>query len=721
MAIYVDEQTRTFYLESKNTTYAFCANPFGFLQHIYFGKRIAREDLSYGVFLNARGHGSHIPHGNWMQSLNQYSNECPTFGRSDYRESAVAFDFDGVRVFDWQYVGYTILKTKPPLEGMPSVRGNDTLVVSMRDERTGAAIDLSYTVFDDVPVILRHAVIRNGGKKPFTVDRAYSFCLDLPDADWQAVTLYGAHTRERFMQRADLKRGVFSVDSKRGVTSGQMNPFAAFVRKNTDENTGEAYGVNLVYSGDFVLKAQIEESDTVRVLGGINDYDFSWRLEPDQTFTTPEAVLVYAEHGLGEMSRAFHDLYRAYLVNPRYVRAPRPVVLNSWEAAYFDFDEKKLLEIIDATAKTGVDTFVLDDGWFGARNGDDAGLGDWVVNTQKLPHGLTPLIERTHERGLKFGLWFEPEMVNPDSDLFRAHPDWAIHVDGLEPCPGRNQLVLDLTRDEVCDYIVGAVSKVLRENAIDYVKWDMNRCLTENYSAHLGARGKETHHRYVLGLYKICERIVNGFPHIFFEGCAGGGCRFDPAMLYYFPQIWTSDKSDAYWRTVIQYGTSLCYPVSAMSCHVSDCPNHQCGRVTPFSSRGDIAHLGATGYEFDPTRMSAEEIAAMHGQIAAYKDMQDLVLNGDLYRLHDPLDSNLFAFELVSKDGDRAHITVMRTLCLPNDKCLRLFPRGLDENATYFIPETGVEKAGSTLMYYGLIVNIPFGDFTTATYTLLRR
>ncbi len=718
MAIFYQEENRTFYLESKDVSYVFRVHEFGFLNHLYYGKRIAREDLDFSVVRMDRGHGTTLPGKGRAETLGIFHHECPTYGRSDFRESMLAFrDRLGVRLVDLQYVSHKILKEKPAIAGMPSARGGETLVVRLKDNRMGAVVELFYTVYEDLPVILRHVEIANEGEYPFTMDRAFSFCVEIPDKNWETLTLPGAHLRERHIERKPVGHGTFTADSNRGVSSAQMNPFIALVRKNTDENIGEAYAFNLIYSGDFAFKVNVEQNEELRIVGGLNDYDFSWEVRPNEKFVLPETVMVYSNAGLGGMSRAFHDLYRDYLINERFVKQPRPIVINNWEGTYFNFDTKKLCDIIDAVANTGIDTFVLDDGWFGVRNHDRSGLGDWFVNLNKLPQGLKPIIDHAHKNGMKFGLWFEPEMVNPDSDLYRAHPDWAIHAPDITPCPGRDQLVLDLTRDDVCQYIIDSVSKVLKENDIDYVKWDMNRSLTDNYSAWLGANAKETKHRYVLGLYKICEALINGFPHIFFEGCASGGCRFDPAMLYYFPQIWTSDDSDAYMRTIIQYGTSICYPLSSQSCHVSVCPNHQCGRVTPFSSRGDIAHLGATGYELDTSKLSNEEIEQIKQQIADYKKIQPLVLYGDLYRLNNPLDENLFAEMLVSKDKKQAHLTCMRPLCIPNGECVRVYPKGLNETAQYYVPELDITRSGSTWMALGIILKGVWGDFQTRTYT----
>lgn len=720
--IFFDENTKTFFLESKDVTYAFSISKHGFLQHLYYGKRIAREDLAYSVYHIDRGHGSNIAGAPRNENLNIYGNECPTYGRSDYRQSMLAVcDKDGVRVGDWKYVGHRILEQKPSLAGMPSVKGGETLAVRLRDERMQAEVELFYTVFEEYSVILRHMEMTNCGEDSFQLDRAFSFCVDMPDDNWETITLPGAHLRERFMERSVLRHGTMSIESKRGVSSGQMNPFLAIVRPSATEEQGEVYGFHLVYSGDFVFQAEVEQDDALRVVGGINDYDFVWEVQPREVFTTPEAVLVYSANGLGEMSRTLHDLYREYLVNPRFSKQPRPIVINNWEATYMDFTTEKLCTMIESVKGTGIDTFVLDDGWFGVRNYDRSGLGDWFVNMEKLPNGLTPIIDCAHANGMKFGLWFEPEMVSEDSDLYRTHPDWVIQAEGLKPCTGRDQLILDLSRKEVCDYIIESVSKILRENAIDYVKWDMNRTMTDNYSVSLGRNSKELHHRYVLGFYRICEALVNGFPHVFFEGCASGGCRFDPGMLAYFPQIWTSDDSDAYMRTIIQYGTSLCYPLATQSCHVSVCPNHQCGRVTPFASRGDIAHLGATGYELDTTKCSPEEMEQIKEQVRQYKEMQDLVLYGDLYRLNNPLEENLFCEMLVSKDKTKAHITMMLPIRVPNGKMIRIYPRGLQADAEYEIVELGIRKRGDTLMNLGFLAQIPYGDFGTRTYRMIKQ
>lgn len=721
MSISFNKETKTFYLESKDVSYVMCVNEFGYLQHQYFGKRIGKDELSHTLRLQDRGQESSLPDATKRyHTLNQYLLECPTFGKGDYRESMLALnDSIGSRMSDYKYVSHKIVNKKPAIDGMPSLRDGKTLIITLFDAFNGSELKLYYSVYEDVPVIARRAEITNKSKKSLMIDRAYSACLDLYDNKWEAISLYGAHLRERFIDRTPLHHGTFAIDSKRGSSSAQLNPFLALVRKTTTEDYGEAIGVNLVYSGNFAIKAQVNQIDNTRLLVGINDYDFEWELRKGEKFSTPEAVFVYSDAGLGKMSRAFHDLYRDHLINPNFVKAPRPIVINNWEATYFNFDEKKLCAIVDSVKGTGIDTLVVDDGWFGKRDDDTTSLGDWFINEPKLPRGLTPIIDYAHANGMKFGLWFEPEMISEDSELYRAHPDWLIHVPGLKPCTGRVQHILDLSRKEVCDYIISVVSNILKTHEIDYVKWDYNRTFTENYSVALKNRSKEIYHRYMLGLYRVCEELVNGHPNIFFEGCASGGCRFDPAMAYYFPQIWTSDDTDAQMRTLVQYGTSMCYPLSLMSCHVSVCPNHQTGRTTAFKSRADIAHLGATGYELDTTKLSCDELAQIKEQVEDYKKMEDLVLNGDFYRLNSPFDENLFAVQIVSKDKARSHITTMRTLVLANSPVNKIYPKGLDEKTLYCVKELGKNLLGSTIMNCGLLCKYDYktADFATLTFT----
>ncbi len=713
------EQTKTFYLENDRVSYVFDIHD-GEAEHLYFGKKIGRDDLSYLRVIAAVSCDAQLP---GRISPNHMSQEVPVYGQGEYREPMLGYETeDGVLIAELRYAGHRVVPQEK-IPGMPSTFGGETLEVTMEDAPNGVKVVLSYTVFPDVDAITRTCRIENTGDRTIRLNRAYSFSFDLPGNQYDIISLYGTWANERKIQRTPVHHGVYSVDSKRVSSSAVLNPFMAIVGKNTTEDSGDAWGVNLVYSSSFRLFAEGTQNGKTRVGGGINDFCFSWKLMPGEVFHAPEAVLAYSSCGIGGMSRVFHDTYREHLINPQQAKMPRPRVINNWEATYFNFDNERLFAIIDASAGCGIDTFVLDDGWFGKRDDDHSGLGDWFVNTKKLEGGLTPVINRCHEKGLKFGLWFEPEMVNPDSDLYRAHPDWAIHCPGHEPTEARNQYVLDITRPEVRDYIVSVVSDILDHNDIAYVKWDYNRNITEMYSVGLAPdRQREFAHRYALGLYDICERLIFGHPHIFFEGCSSGGARFDPAMLYYFAQSWTSDDTDAAMRTVIQYGTSLCYPLSSQSCHVSVCPNHQTGRDIPLKTRADIAHLGATGYELEVSKMSAEDHAAIAGQVDDYLKMEKLVLEGDLYRLMDPNTENFFAFELVSKDKSHAHLTFMQLMREANCEPLFLPLRGLDPDATYLVEELKMTCQGSTLMGAGLLMPIhKMRDYTTLTYHIKKQ
>lgn len=721
MSITFDQNTRTFYLDGSGVTYAFCINEANYAEHLYWGASISHDDLRYTCYRQPMAGFVTCPPGqDGMPSYQQYAPELAFGGTGDYREPAVLPVNDaGDRLCELLYAGHEILSVKPAMAGMPSLDGGQTLVMHLQDRHTSFGADLYYTVYDDCAVIARRVVYRNDAATPITLRRAYSFTLAMPERNYEVISLYGNWASERRIQRTPLPHGVVAVDSKRGMTSHILNPFMAIAQTGATETTGEVVGLNLVYSSSFVLKAQGTSDGQTLVTGGIQDMDFSWELGPGETMETPEVVMAYSNTGLGGMSRAFHRAYRAHLIPKQRVLQHRPIVINNWEATYFDFDLPKLKALVDAAEGTGIDTLVLDDGWFGKRNNDRSGLGDWIVNTDKLEGGLTPLIDYVHSKGMQFGLWFEPEMISEDSDLFRTHPDYAIGVPGRPRCYGRHQYVMDLTRPEVRDYIVTAVNSILHSHAIDYVKWDFNRAVSEFYSLGLEPhRQAEFAHRFALGLYDLCNRIVNGNPHVFFEGCSGGGGRFDPAMLSYFPQIWTSDDTDAEERTRIQYGTSLVYPLSAMSCHVSVCPNHQIGRVTPFSTRGHIASLGATGYELDLTQLSADERQLVGQQTAAYRNIQDVILDGDLYRLADPFTENYFCFFVVSADKSKAVLTAYRRLLDPIYDVKRIRLAGLAPEKTYTIPELGIRATGATLMNVGLLPTFAEGDFQSVQYTV---
>ncbi len=721
MSIHFDSTTKTFYLEGKNITYAFFINSVGYAEHLYFGKRISRDFLLYTRTDGGRSAATYVPGvdpeaDSVKESYHSYPSELSFYGNSDFREPTVQVEnAEGDRLCELLYDGHEILAEKPRMLGMPSMRGGETLVLHLRDAHTDFCADLYYTVYDDTSVIARRTVYRNERDEKLRLRRAYSFNLPLPSQNYEVLSLWGMWARERRTQRIPIHHGVVSIDSKRISSSATLNPFIAVMEKGANETRGEVFGVNLVYSSSFVLKVEGINDGQAQICGGINDFDFSWTLGAGESLETPEIVLAYSSEGLGGMSRALHDAYREHLINPRFVKKSRPIVINNWEGTYFDFNNERLIAIADAVAGTGIDTFVLDDGWFGKRDSDRSGLGDWVVNEKKLVGGLKPVVDHVHSLGMKFGLWFEPEMISEDSDIFRAHPEYAIGVPGRERCYSRHQFVMDITREDVRDYIADSVNRIIREYGVDYVKWDFNRRVTECFSLHLPSeRQAEFAHRYALGLYELCERIIEANPDVLFEGCAGGGARFDPAMLYYFPQIWTSDNTDAEDRTFIQYGTSLAYPLSSMSCHVSEVPNHQTGRITDIKTRADIAHLGATGYELDTSSFTDEDRALTRAQVEEYKAMESLVLEGDLYRTDDPNEGNYFGFMLVSKDKSRAVLTCYCRLTFGNSEIKRFKAQGLDPKKRYFVPELNLILSGDTLMSVGLVPRLPYlGDFKT--------
>lgn len=714
MAITFDKNTKTFFLDGKGITYAFTIDGGGYPEHLYFGGTIAHDPL---FFTRSGGGASAVPSapGKDGYTYQLKPAELTFFGNGDYREPTVSVTApSGDRLTELLFDGYEILPEKPRIQGMPSLDGGETLVLRLLDAHSLFAADLYYTVYPDAAVIARRIVYRNLSDRPLRLDRAYSFALTLPENRYRILTLEGAWARERTPQCIPMHHGVVSIDSKRASSSAVLNPFMGILSPDATETTGEVYGVSLVYSSSFALKAQGLANGESLFLGGINDFGFSWELLPGASLETPEAVIAFSEEGLGGMSRAFHDAFRHHLIAPERVWEHRPILINNWEGTHFAFTEEKLIAIMDAVRDTGIETFVLDDGWFGKRDNPASSLGDWFVYEKKLPNGLTPLIEHAHALGMKFGLWFEPEMISEDSELYRAHPDYAIAVPGRLPCYSRQQFMLDLTRKEVRDEIVTTINRVLHENDIDYVKWDYNRNVTEFFSLGLPAeRQGEFSHRYALGLYDLFDRIVSANPHIFFEGCSAGGARFDPSVLSYFPQIWTSDNSDAEERTRIQYGTSLVYPLSAMSCHVSAVPNHQAHRITPFATRAHIASLGATGYELDATQLSEEELDTMKKEIAAYKESEDLILRGDLYRLADPFDENYFGFEVAAKDKSRAEVTLYRRLVRVNGEIRRFRLQGLSAQKRYYVRELGLILSGATLMHVGIVPSFPACDFAS--------
>ncbi len=720
MAIYFDRETKTFFLEGKSVTYAFFINSAGYAEHLYYGDKIGRDFL---LFTRGALRGSHeacVPGGNvrGIDSYNKMGTELSFFGTGDFRECAVQFEREsGDRLSELLYAGHEILDEKPPISGMPSMRGEGTLVLHLYDEIAALGADLFYTVYDDCNVIARRVEYVNNSGGAVKLHRAYSFSMTLPSAKYDSLSFFGGWGNERQTERTPLHHGVFSVDSKRASSSACLNPFISVLGKDTTEDFGSAFGFMLVYSSSFVLKAEHTGTGDVLVTGGINDFDFTWTLGDGERFSTPEVIIAYSSKGIGGMSRELHDALRTHLIPKKHRSTPRPIVINNWEATYFKFTREKLFDIADASAGLGIDTFVLDDGWFGKRDNDTSGLGDWVVNENKLEGGLDAVIEHVKSLGMKFGLWFEPEMISEDSDIFRAHPDYAIGAPDRKRCKSRKQYIMDITRADVRDYIVNSVNNILQNHDISYVKWDFNRCATEFISAALPPhRQREFHHRYALGLYDLFDRIVLANPDVFFEGCASGGARFDAGVLAYFPQIWTSDNTDSHMRIAIQRGTSVAYPISASTCHISAVPNHQTRRTTPFLSRQRIASLGPTGYELDMTKITEDERELIKAHTEWYRRIEPLVLEGDLYRDSYDTDEGISSVTLVSKDKSQAITVCYRALNLINSSLTRIRPRGLSPKKTYFCPELSLTLSGATLLNVGIMPRFAEEDFTALVY-----
>ncbi|SME94559.1 alpha-galactosidase [Paenibacillus barengoltzii] len=721
MPIFFDEAQGLFHLQSRNTSYIIQL-VHGYPAHAYFGAKL-RHGSNLDQLLTFQERASFSPNPipeDKSISLDSLPQEYPQYGTSDFRSPAYQVRLaNGTRATELTYRSHRIVPGKPALEGLPAVyveqdHEAETLELELEDRVSGLVVVLSYTVFAEFDAIARSARLTNGSSEPLQLERALSASVDFPDAAYDALYLSGAWARERHVQRRRLAPGVTGISSRRGSSSHQQNPFLALLRPDATEQQGEVYGFSLVYSGSFTAEAEVEQFGTTRVQIGINPFDFTWKLEPGESFQTPEAVLVYSADGLGGMSRTYHRLYRTRLCRGQFRDQERPILVNNWEATYFDFNADKIEAIAKAGSELGIELFVLDDGWFGRRDRDNSSLGDWFEDRRKLPDGLADLARRVKDTGLQFGLWFEPEMVSPDSDLYRAHPDWCLHVPDRRRTEARDQLILDMSRSDVRQYLYERLSTIFSTVPITYVKWDMNRNMTEIGSAVSPAeRQGEVAHRYMLGLYELLERLTSEFPHILFESCSGGGGRFDPGMLYYMPQTWTSDDTDAAERLKIQYGTSIVYPVSTMGAHVSAVPNHQVERTTPLTFRGDVAMSGNFGYELDLTRFTEEEKETAKRQIAIYKEIRGLVQQGDLYRLQSPFEGNETAWMFVRPDQNEALLFYFRVLAEPNGPLRSVKLQGLDPAKDYEVVGSGEVYGGDRLMNAGLSMASVRGDFSS--------
>ncbi|MDN3017280.1 alpha-galactosidase [Paenibacillus sp. BSR1-1] len=717
MQIHTNLEKQQFHLTNGQISYIFHVMKNGQLGHLYYGRAIRhRNDFShlqqYDVPTPASCHVYADDPAFCLETLRQ---EYPAYGNSDFREPAITLTKANVNhVPDFKYESFRLLEGKPHLEGLPATYAEDnseasTIQIILKDEVLEAELVLNYTIFRDKPVISRSALLKNNGQEELAIERLMSASLDLPDKDFEFVHLAGTWSRERHVKERKLETGIQSISSLRGASSHHHNPFLALKRPSATEHAGEVYGFNFVYSSNFLMQVEVDHYDTARLTVGIHPFGFKWSLKPQESFQTPEAVIVYSDQGLNGMSQAFHALYRKNLIPAQWRKKERPILINNWEATYFDFNEEKLVNIAESASELGIELFVLDDGWFGKRNDDTSSLGDWHVDLNNLPNGLESLAQKISALGMKFGLWFEPEMISPNSDLFREHPDWAVGMPEQRTL-GRNQLVLDFSRQEIVDYLYEKMSDFIKRAGLSYIKWDMNRNITEPFSQKLAPNQQgEFFHRYILGVYHLYDRLTSEFPHVLFESCAGGGGRFDPGMMYYAPQAWTSDDTDAIERLKIQYGTSFAYPLYSMGSHVSAVPNHQTLRTTPLSTRANTAYFGTFGYELDPLHLTEEERLEIKEQVAFYKKHRGLMRDGQFYRLLSPFNGNETAWMVVCQDQSEALIGYYKVLATPNSpkqQTLKLY--GLDEAKVYQVAESGQWYYGDELMHAGLQLPVEF-------------
>lgn len=704
----------TIHLQGKSTSYIMTVGEHNDLLHYYYGKKLADREYK-AIAMKDENQCAFLPEG---YTLENYRQEYPSYGYSDLKSPAYdVFNSDGNNI---SMLKVTDIKIKDGVYnpcGLPHILQKDntaqTAYITLCDEVINLEVTLIYTVFDEYDVIIRSAEFKNLSDKPIRIDRAYSSCLELYTEKRDVIYFPGSWARERYMERAEIRRGEkIDISNARGGSGHNMNPFAIVCNENANENYGEAIGFSLIYSGNHSTYIESDADLNLRIMQGINPQDFSYTLNPNENLETPQSVICYSFNGIGGVSRELNHLYRNNLCRSEWANKDRPILINNWEATYFDFTEDKLVSLAKTAKETGIELFVLDDGWFGSRNDDFQGLGDWFVNKSKLPSGIDGLSQKINDIGLKFGIWIEPEMVNPNSDLFRAHPDWVIHVPNRQPTLSRNQLILDLTRKEVRDYIVDSISSILSQG-VSYVKWDMNRPMTD-----MPRPGYN--YEYTLGYYDILDRLTKAFPHILFEGCASGGGRFDAGALHYVPQIWTSDNSDAVARLKIQYSTSIGYPLSSISAHVTASPNHQNGRITPLKTRADVAYAGMFGYELDITQMSNEDIEEIKKQISFYKSIRTLIRTADFYRLQSPYETNYCTWQAVSPDKNEAFVMSCKieTVRDKENNYIKLY--GLDSSATYTDTLTGKTYYGDELLNRGIMFEYELKDFSTVIMHLVK-
>ena len=709
MAIIFDEQNKTFTIHTEHSTYQMQIDPYGVLLHLYYGRK-TKGCMDYLLQKQDRGFSGNLyDAGNdRTYSLDVLPQEFPTWGTGDYRSTAlIVRGQDGTTACDLRYRGYRILSGKYGLSGLPAVYGAEkeaqTLEVVLEDGRTGIQVTLLYGVLPKYDVITRSAQIINTKENIIYLEKAASACLDFVTGKYDVISFYGRHAMERNYQRIPVSHGNYVIGSRRGTSSHQYSPFLILTEEGTTEDAGACYAMSFVYSGGFQAEVEKDQFGQNRMLMGLQPEQFSYPLNTGEVFVIPETVMTYSRNGLAELSQNLHRCFRNNLCRGPHKEKVRPILINSWEASYFDFDGESILKLAEEAKELGIEMLVLDDGWFGKRRDDNRALGDWQVNEEKLKCSLGELSAKIHAMGLKFGLWVEPEMVSEDSDLYRAHPDWALQIPGKNPVRSRNQLVLDFSRKDAVDFIFDSITEVLDYAEVEYLKWDMNRSICDMYShIYKGEQSGECYHRYILGVYDLLERFVQRFPEILLEGCSGGGGRFDAGMLYYSPQIWCSDNTDAMNRLDIQYGTSFFYPISSVGAHVSACPNHQTGRSVPLSTRADVALAGSFGYELDLRLLSDEEKAQVKEQIKEFHDYYDLTHEGDYYRLTERDNTSFTAWEFVAKNKERALVEVVKKDAWGNPLPVHIAIKGLEDNSMYVCSLNGIKRSGKTWNHAGI-------------------
>ena len=723
MAILFQEEKRIFTLQTKQTTYQMKVDNFGFLLHLYYGAKVSGE-MDYLLTYYDRGFSGNPNDvgNNRTYSMDVLPQEYPTLGTGDYRNSAfVLRNHDESACCDLRYAGYEIREGKYELPGLPAVYAKpeeaQTLEIVLEDAVSKVRVRLLYGVLEDEDIITRSVKITNYGTEYIVVEKASSACLDFITGEYDLLSFYGRHIMERNLQRARIGHGSQSIGSRRGTSSHQYNPAVIVAGKNTTEDIGDCYGMVFVYSGNFLCEAEQDQFDQTRILMGLQRDLFNYPLESGETLVVPETILCYSGRGFGDLSMKYHRCIRNHICNGARSRRksgktgfiPRPVLVTSWEAAYFNFTGETIVELAREAAQLGIDMVVMDDGWFGKREDDNSGLGDWQVNEKKLGCSLGELVRRVNEEGVKFGIWIEPEMISEDSDLYREHPDWAMQNPGRNPARGRNQLVLDFSREDVREHIFDQICRVLDQGNIEYVKWDMNRSLTDFYSVE--TRQGKVSYDFVIGLYDFMEKLLAKYPQLMIEGCSGGGGRFDAGMMYYTPQIWCSDNTDAADRLWIQYGTSFFYPMSTISAHVSAVPNHQTGRITSLRTRGIVAMTGAFGYELSLGKLSAEEKEEIREQIRQYKEFEPLISMGDYYRLSNPFEDACAAWMFVSKDRKRVllHVVLLENHGNMIVNYVRL--KELLPDVVYEEERSGKRYCGSALMQAGIPIPVEMGEY----------